>query len=57
MVPRYVEAFAGSGFLRRFEDKGRFSGYLASIPTCVVVHEVPALLGLASLVREPPETG
>ena len=57
MVPRYVEAFAESGFRRRFEDKGRFSGYLAAIPTCVVTHEVPALLGLASLVRGPRASG
>ena len=51
MVPRYVEAFAESGFRRRFEDKGRFSGYLAAIPTWVVMHEVPALLGLAAMLQ------
>ena len=53
MVPRYVHAFAESGFRRRFEEKGRFSGYLAAIPTWVVMHEFPALLGLASLVCIP----
>ena len=45
-------AFAASGFRRRFEEKGRFSSYLAAIPTYVVLHEFPAFLGLASLVRE-----
>ena len=57
MVPRHVQAFAASGFRRRFEDKGRFSAYLAAIPTWVVMHEFPALLGLASLVRAPHATG
>ena len=51
IVPRYAAAFAGSGFRRRFEAKGRFSDYLAAIPTFVVLHELPAFLGLASLVR------
>lgn len=55
LVPRYANRFARSGFRRRFEDKGRFSGYLAAIPTYLIVHELPAFLGLASLVREPPE--
>ena len=54
IVPRYAAAFAASGFRRRFEDKGRFSGYLAAIPTYVVLHEFPAFLGLASLVLESP---
>lgn len=52
LVPRYASAFAESGFRRRFEEKGRFSGYLATIPTWIVVHELPALVGLASLVRK-----
>ena len=54
LVPRYADRFARSGFRRRFEDKGRFSEYLAAIPTYLIVHELPAFLGLASLVREPP---
>ena len=54
LVPRYAHRFANSGFRRRFEDKGRFSDYLAAIPTYLIVHELPAFLGLASLVREPP---
>ena len=54
LVPRYARRFAKSGFRRRFEDKGRFSDYLAAIPTWLILHELPAFLGLASLVREPP---
>lgn len=54
LVPRFAERFVRSGFRRRFEDKGRFSGYLAAIPTWLILHELPAFLGLASLVREPP---
>lgn len=54
LVPRYARRFAESGFRRRFEDKGRFSEYLAAIPTFLILHEFPAFLGLASLVREPP---
>ena len=55
LVPRFARRFAASGFRRRFEDKGRFSAYLAAVPTWLVLHEHPALLGLASLVREPPQ--
>jgi len=55
LVPRFARRFAASGFRRRFENKGRFSDYLAAIPTWLVLHEHPALLGLASLVREPPQ--
>ena len=54
LVPRYARRFSESGFRRRFEDKGRFSEYLAAVPTWLIVHEFPAFLGLASLVREPP---
>ena len=54
LVPRYARRFVDSGFRRRFEDKGRFSKYLAAIPTFLILHEFPAFLGLASLVRKPP---
>jgi len=41
------DAFAASGFRRRFEAKGRFSEYLSLIPTYVLSHPFPALMGLA----------
>jgi len=47
IVPRLRGAFLDSDFRARFEAKGRFSSYLAAIPTWLVVHEEPALLGLA----------
>lgn len=50
IVPRLGEAFRASPFRTRFEDKGRFGGYLASIPTYVITHSHPAFVGLASLV-------
>src|ERR1700730_7835700 len=34
---------------KRFERKGRFAGMLAKIPTCLILEESPALLGLAHL--------
>jgi glucokinase len=46
---RFKEAFAQSSFRQRFEDKGRFSELLRGIPTRLILHESPALLGLANL--------
>ncbi len=49
IVPKLGTAFTLSSFRRRFEEKGRFSDYLAAIPTYVIVRETVALLGLTSL--------
>jgi glucokinase len=49
ILPRFKDAFAASGFRARFEQKGRLSIYLRSVPTYLVVHPEPALLGLATL--------
>jgi glucokinase len=49
IVPRLGAYFAGSAFRARFEDKGRFRDYLASIPTFVVTHKALAMVGLANL--------
>jgi glucokinase len=46
---RFKEAFAASSFRQRFEDKGRFGGFLRGIPTRLILEESPALLGLANL--------
>ena len=46
---RFRDAFARSPFRERFEDKGRFRGYLGKIPTYLILEESPALLGLANL--------
>jgi glucokinase len=49
IVPRLGRRFTASGFRTRFEAKGRFREYLAPIPTYVIAHGNPALLGLAKL--------
>jgi glucokinase len=49
IVPKLGATFTDSPFRRRFEDKGRYAGYLAKIPTYVILGKAPALLGLASL--------
>jgi glucokinase len=46
---RFKDAFAASGFRARFEQKGRLSAYLRSVPTYLIVHPQPALIGLATL--------
>jgi len=52
IVPRLGARFAASPFRERFEDKGRFRPYLASIPTFVVTHRLPAFLGCAAKLAE-----
>lgn len=47
ILPQLHELFVHSGFRKRFVDKGRFAAYLSPIPTRLIVHENPALLGLA----------
>lgn len=53
ILPRFKEALAASPFRERFEDKGRFQGYLSKIPTVLILDESPALLGLANLPMQP----
>jgi glucokinase len=48
IVPRLGEFFTRSAFRTRFELKGRFSGYLAAIPTWVITAANPALRGAAA---------
>ncbi len=50
VVPRLMPWFVDSGFRARFEQKGRFSGFLAAVPTYVIMQPLPALTGLAVLV-------
>lgn len=52
IVPKLGAKFAQSGFRARFEAKGRFHGYLAAIPTYVMTHPEPALLGAAKLLEQ-----
>jgi len=49
IVPRLGDYFASSPFRARFEAKGRFSSYVAAVPTYVILAQTPALRGLATL--------
>jgi glucokinase len=51
IVPKLGSVFEQSGFRIRFEAKGRFHDYLAAIPTYVIRHPLPALLGAAALLE------
>jgi glucokinase len=51
-VPRLGDYFMRSPFRARFERKGRFSDYLAAVPTYVIGAANPALRGLATLFRD-----
>lgn len=53
IVPRLGSHFAASPFRQRFESKGRFSDYLAAIPTYVITRHDAALIGAAALMRAP----
>jgi glucokinase len=54
IVPHMVSFFAQSEFRSRFEAKGRLRGYLASIPTYLIVQPLLGLLGAAALLNEYP---
>jgi len=45
IVPRLGDEFARSPFRARFDDAGRLSGYLASIPVFVIDSPYPGLIG------------
>jgi glucokinase len=52
IVPRLGEWFLHSPFRARFEQKGRFSSYLAGIPTYVITTPNPAFHGVATILAE-----
>ncbi|CAN7490687.1 glucokinase [Phenylobacterium sp. LjRoot219] len=45
LAPRFADRLAASQFRARFEDKGRLSDYVAQIPTSLVLHPYPAIVG------------
>jgi glucokinase len=47
IVPQLLDEIADSDFRRRFENKGRYQGYMERIPTRVIIDPVPAFRGLA----------
>jgi glucokinase len=52
IVPRLGAYFDRSLFRARFEDKGRFSSYLQSIPTYVVTAEQATFVGASAILAE-----
>jgi glucokinase len=47
IAPRMAERLASGSFRQRFEDKGRLKPYVEEIPTSLVLHPYPAILGAA----------
>jgi glucokinase len=47
LAPRLGERLATSDFRTRFEDKGRLSPFVVQIPTSLVLHPYPAIVGAA----------
>lgn len=47
IAPRMADRLAAGPFRERFEAKGRMSEYVRAIPTSLVVHPYPALVGAA----------
>lgn len=52
IVPKLGALFFESAFRQRFEAKGRFSDYLAQIPTYLITTEYPAFLGVSAMLTD-----
>lgn len=57
IVPRLGSYFATSPFRQRFVSKGRFSDYLAAIPTYVIHSESASLTGVAIALQHALQGG
>ena len=51
IVQRYPELMAASGFRAGFENKGRHRRLMEGIPTAMIQHRHPGLLGAAAVAR------
>jgi glucokinase len=45
IAPRLADRLASGDFRARFENKGRLTPYLKQVPTSLVLHPYPALIG------------
>lgn len=54
IIPKLGDYFNESPFRASFEHRGRFSSYLAAIPSFVIQAKHPALLGAADAFSHPP---
>lgn len=52
IVPRFISFFEASQFRDYFEDKGRLKPYLSNIPTFVITHKNPGLIGATVYLRQ-----
>lgn len=52
ILPRYPDLFANSGFRAGFENKGRYRSMMERIPTRLILHENPGLLGAAVVAAQ-----
>ncbi len=52
IAPRIAERLASGLFRRRFEDKGRLYNYVRDIPTFLVLHPYPAIVGAARQLEQ-----
>ena len=50
ILPGWGQRFDGARFRAAFLSKGRVNPYLAAIPTRLLIHDEPALVGLAGLL-------
>ena len=51
IVPRLGDSFDHSGFRARFESKGRFSRYVAAIPTFVITAPEATFIGASAILE------
>src|SRR5499427_2782863 len=56
IAPRLTDYIARSEFRARFEHKGRFRQYLASIPSSIIVHPAATFMGLRSIAEREDTT-
>jgi glucokinase len=52
IAPRLAERLTAGGFRARFEDKGRLSDFVRDIPTYLVLHPYPAIVGAARALEQ-----
>jgi len=52
IAKRYPELLQNSGFRNAFDNKGRYRAYMERIPTLLITHDEPGLLGAASCALE-----
>ena len=58
IIRKIVQFFIESKFRERFEQHGRFTGYLSQIPTYLIDTDYPALVGaMVSLKKEYEAVG